>query len=103
MQSLQDLGFGWYNRVFRRRDGRHSRKAVEESPGSKKQGVGRKSEMLPQGSSQLEPQRLCRFFHPKGEKKRVKRGNPPRCNLRIFRPLNGIKRLLINSGFRKAG
>jgi len=31
---------------------------------------------------QLEPQKLCRFFYPKGRRKRVKRGNPPRCNLR---------------------
>lgn len=31
---------------------------------------------------QLEPQKLCRVLNPKGLGKRVKRGNPPRCNLR---------------------
>ncbi|KKR90524.1 MAG: hypothetical protein UU39_C0012G0006 [Candidatus Woesebacteria bacterium GW2011_GWD1_41_12] len=31
---------------------------------------------------QLEPQKLCRAHYPKGKGKRVKRGNPPRCNLR---------------------
>jgi len=37
------------------------------------------------GLASTEPQKLCRFFYPKGRRKRVKRGNPPRCNLRTGR------------------
>ena len=71
-----------------RKDDRASRKAGEESPGSRKQGAERKlgtdlGETLSLAST--EPQKLCRFFYPKGKRKRVKRGNPPRCNLRMGR------------------
>jgi hypothetical protein len=60
----------------------------QESPGTRKQAVRRKPERpldaaqaLSHGR-QLEPQKLCRASYPKGRRKRVKRGNPRRCNLR---------------------
>jgi len=37
-----------------------------------------------------EPQKLCRVLNPKGWGKRVKRGNPPRCNLRMGRYENAF-------------
>lgn len=61
---------------------------MEESPGSRKQGAERKLGTGSGATSDLastEPQKLCRFFYPKGRRKRVKRGNPPRCNLRTER------------------